>query len=96
MADQSTRYRQQYLDLLTAFSAGFSDIEPPAPDWWALWLTKYGFHAILSEIQDLQTHSLKAKFTTDSIGRALSARLREGALRRAIITPAPESGERRS
>jgi hypothetical protein len=94
MAGQSQRYRQQYLDLLAAFNAGFPGITPPSPEWFALWLGKYSFHAILSEIQDLQTHPLKAKFTTDSIGRALSARLREGALRRAIITPDPEQGEK--
>jgi hypothetical protein len=88
MANQSQRYRQQYLDLLTAFESGFQGIAPPTPEWFALWLGKYGFHAILSEIQELQTHPLKSKFTTESIGRALSARLRDGALRHAITNQA--------
>lgn len=55
------------------------------PSWWSLWVSKHSFQSILGEIQDLSKHPLKPKFTTGSIGRALSARLRDRALESAIM-----------
>jgi hypothetical protein len=84
MPSQEQKLREQYLNLITVFEAAFPGIQPPAPTWFGLWLSKYNPEDISNAIQVLEKHPLKARFTTDSTGRALSALLREAALRRAI------------
>jgi hypothetical protein len=88
MKSQEEILRQQYSSLLTEFSAAFADIEPPASNWWGMWLQRYDISAIREAIQILSRHHLKPRFTTDSTGRAISALLRESALRRAMAPPA--------
>jgi hypothetical protein len=90
---QAEYLRQHYTALLSEFQIAFPHVQPPAPSWWGLWLQKYDPSAIHDAIQTLQNHrpEVKARFTQDSTGKAISALLREDALRRAI-TGAPKSG----
>lgn len=92
MAYHDSKFAAQYTDLIAAFKAAFPDINPPDPTWFAKWLREYRFGAIMDAIQTLQTHSLKAKFTTESTGKAISALLREDALRRAVAGAVPVAG----
>ena len=62
-----------------------SNIAPPDPHWFHLWLAKYPTETILDAINVLAAHPLKTRFTTESTGKALSAWLRAEALRRAVI-----------
>ena len=79
--------RQQYSSLLAEFSAAFPDINPPESRWWQLWLSRYPFTDIRTAIQTLSQHSMKAKFTQDSTGRAITALLRDSAIQRAVPPP---------
>ena len=85
--------RRNYTALLSEFEAAFPHVQPPAPSWWGLWLQKYDPSAIHEAIQRLQKHQpeVKARFTQESTGKAISALLRENALRRAI-TGVPKAG----
>ena len=93
MQSQEETLRQQYATLWAAFQTAFPTINPPDSSWWSLWLRKYEFCDIRDAIQQLSKHPLKSKFTTISTGKALSALLRESALRRAIadVTQAVKS-----
>jgi len=84
--------REQYTTLLTAFKAAFPSIAAPVSDWWLLWFDKYPYSDIRQAIQTLDKHPLKARFTRESTGKAISALLRDAALRRAIAS-APVSGD---
>ncbi len=86
------KFKQDYTTLVAEFQTAFSGIKPPAPDWFVFWLGKYSFREISDAIHTLQTHPLKARFTTESTGRAMSALLRESALRRAVVSPAVDRG----
>ena len=85
-------FRQQYSDLIKQFTDYFPGVKPPDSSWFANWLGRYGFRAISDAMGVLASHSLKAQFTTQSTGKAISALLRDDALRRATIAPA--AGER--
>jgi hypothetical protein len=78
------KFKQDYTDLLAEFQAAFPGINPPDASWFALWLGKHNFREISDAIQTLQSHPLKSRFTTESTGRAISALLRESAVRRAF------------
>lgn len=85
MARHQETLREQYTTLIAAFVAAFPSVQPPEPSWWMLWIDKYNFVDISAAIQRLSQHPLKSRFTQESTGRALSALLREAALRRAVI-----------
>jgi hypothetical protein len=87
MAYHDSKFAAQYTDLIATFKAAFPDIDPPDSTWFAKWLREYRFGAIRDAIQTLATHPMKARFTTDSTGKAISALLREDALRRAVVSP---------
>jgi hypothetical protein len=88
MALHEETLQQQYITLIEAYYAEFPSIEPPAPEWWMLWLDKYSFGDLQAVIQSLGRHPLKARFTSESTGKAIAAKLREIALRRAVsFTP---------
>ncbi len=76
--------RRQYRTLLAAYSAAFPNVAPPHLDWWVIWLQKYDPDAIREAINTLAAHPLKDRFTRDSTGKALSALLRDDAVRRAL------------
>ena len=78
--------KRQYTTLIAAFNAAFPSIEPPLPDWWILWLSKYDFGDIRDAIEKLSRHELKDRFSQESTGRAISSLLRDAALRRAVLS----------
>jgi hypothetical protein len=84
MATESD-FRLQYSHLLAQFRTAFPGIEPPAPVWWAQWLTKYPLEDIQSAIRTLSEHPAKPRFTQESVGRAISASLRQAALARSVL-----------
>jgi len=79
--------RQNFLFLWAEYTAAFPDITPPENHWWTLWMQRYPFEDIRDAIQTLSGHRLKDRFTTESTGRALSALLRDSAVRRAMKPP---------
>jgi hypothetical protein len=90
MQSEEDILRQQYLNLLAEFTAAFPHIaDPPDSSWWLTWLQKYEFADVHDVIQALGTFPspIKSRFTRESTGRAISARLRDMALRRAVTAP---------
>jgi len=88
MLSQKFQFKHDYSALIAAFAAAFPDITPSEAQWFLHWLEKYPAWAIKDAIQTLAKHSMRARFTTESTGRAISALLRAEALKRAI-TSAP-------
>lgn len=86
MTPQEEKFKQYHTDLVSAFQHAFPGIDPPTTSWIQMWLTRYSFMGVLSAIQTLQQHSpeVKAHFTQDSVGRAVSTLLRKNAMQRAI------------
>ena len=76
--------KQQYLELRAEFTAIFPNIPPPEARWWVVWLSRNNTTDIHLAIKKLGEHPLKAKFTTVSTGKAISAILRETAVARAL------------
>jgi hypothetical protein len=93
MTPQESKFRQQYSDLIREFVSSFPGIKPPDSSWFSIWLTKYRAKDVSDAICALTKHSpsVKARFTTESIGRAISALLRDKALRNAISLTAVNS-----
>jgi hypothetical protein len=84
MASQEQTFQSKYTNLLSKYQLAFPGVEPIAPEWWQLWLSKYSFHDIFEAIETLSHRSLNAQVTAQSTGKALSSLLRERALRRAF------------
>ncbi len=82
MLSQEKMFRRQHADITVALENAFPGVQPPESRWILLWLQKYPFPDILAAIQTLRDHPLRAKFTTESVGRAISALLRETAMQR--------------
>jgi hypothetical protein len=78
-----TQEDKLYLNALFEYQAAFPGIQPPAPTWFVKWLIEYDSKALSDTIQTLQRHPKKPLFTTESTGRAISALLRDGAIRAA-------------
>jgi hypothetical protein len=74
--------RRQYQDIVTTLTAAFPGVPPVESVWILSWIDKYPFPDIVAAIQTLHDHSLKSKFTQQSIGRAISAMLRDAAMKR--------------
>lgn len=87
MTPREAQFQQQYSTLIRGFEISFPGIKPPDPSWFNIWLRDYNFQAVCDAMQTLAEHPLKARFTTESTGKAISALLREAALRRAISRP---------
>lgn len=92
MLSQEFQFKQQYSNLIAEFSAAFPGITPPDAPWFFHWLEKYPAWAIKDAVQTLAKHPLKAKFTTASTGKAVSALLRTEALKRAVASVAVDGG----
>ena len=92
MPSQEFQFKQDYSTLIAAFNAAFPNITPPEAQWFFHWLAKYPTWAIKDAIQTLAQHPMRARFTTESTGRALSALLRQSALQRAIASAQPTPG----
>lgn len=80
---------QQYSDIIKELQTAFPGIRIPEPSWIVRWLSQYGFRPLHDAIQTLSSHPAKPRFTTESIGKALSTLLRDEALRRAALTVRP-------
>lgn len=76
--------------LLQTWKESFPNIQPPAANWWALWMRKYSAQAIYDTITQIAAQKKPPK-TTDDIGRAISAVLRDGELVRVINEEMGES-----
>lgn len=87
MQSQEEVLRQQYCTILSAYTAAFPGVRPPDSSWFLIWFRKHDFADILDAIQTLSTHRNKHTFTIASIGKAISAMLRDSALRR-VLAPA--------
>jgi hypothetical protein len=74
--------RRQYDDIFTTLTNAFPGVQPVESRWILLWLDKYPFSDVMNAIQTLHGHPLKARFNQQSIGKAISALLRESAMRR--------------
>lgn len=86
MTQQELKLQQGVINVLTAYHTAFPNIDPPAAAWLQHWLTRYSDTAVLDAIQTLQKHipQVKARFTTDSVGKAISSLLRADAMKRVI------------
>jgi hypothetical protein len=93
MTPHEEQFHQQVQTILAAFTAACPNVEPPASAWLQHWLNRYSITAILDAIQFLQDRhpQVKAQFTTESTGKAISARLRQSAINRAVAS-APKTG----
>lgn len=80
MMSHTETIQQQYVKLRAEFKAAFPDIEPPEPRWWVVWLSHNNHTDVHLAIEKLGKHPLKAKFTTVSTGKAISALLRDAAV----------------
>jgi hypothetical protein len=78
--------RRKYTTALAAWIAAFPGIDPPHATFWQVWFKENDACDILEAIRTLQSHSapVRARYTTSSLARAITAMLREIALRRAI------------
>lgn len=87
--------RKQFTTARAAWIAAFPNIQPADATWWQVWFKHNDASDILEAIRILQSHSapVRAKYTTNSISRAITAMLREIALRRAIPLSAPSKPE---
>jgi len=94
MTPQEAKFRQQYAAIICEFENEFPGIQPPDPSWITIWLRQYNFRAICDAIQTLQNHPphVKARFSQESVGRAISALLRADAVKRAIASVPTPSG----
>jgi hypothetical protein len=85
------QFQQQIQAIITAFKAACPNVDLPTAAWLAHWLNRYSVTAILDAIQFLQNchPQVKARFTTESTGKAISARLRQSAINRAVSSVSP-------
>jgi hypothetical protein len=96
MDPQHGNFEQHVIDILTAFRTEFPNIEPPAADWLQHWLNRYSSVTILAAIRTLGRHvpQVKARFTQESVGRAISASLRATAIKLAVASAQAKVGGR--
>jgi hypothetical protein len=88
---QVSTIRKQYATALAAWTTAFPHLQHPSASWWQTWLRDNDYTDILEAIKTLQGHSapVRARYTTDSVSRAITTLLREIALQRAIpVVPA--------
>jgi hypothetical protein len=74
--------RRQHDDIGTTLAAAFTSVPVVESRWILLWLDQYPFSDIIDAITTLHAHPLKAQFTQASVGRAISALLRQRAMNR--------------
>jgi hypothetical protein len=86
MLSQEWQFKHDYSTLITTFQAAFPHIAPPDYQWFFHWLEKYSVLMIKEAIETLGKHRQKDRFTPDSTGKAISAILRQEALKRAIAS----------
>jgi len=86
MTAQETEFQDQCLSIIAACKNEFPSLEPPPPVWLHQWLSRNSCQAILDAVRTLASHPahVRARYSEESVGRAISALLRDRALRRAI------------
>jgi hypothetical protein len=92
MPSQEWQFKQDYSAVITAFNEAFPNTTPPEYQWIFHWLGKYPVWAVRDAIQTLSQHPLRDKFTTTSIGKAISALLRVNAMKRAVSSVSVSPG----
>lgn len=80
--DQET-YRRNSRILLQTFKDKFPSLQPPAAFWWQRWMDKYSHRLIQATVIQVANKKL-ANPTTDKIGQAISAILRDSERQRII------------
>ena len=76
---QADLYRKQYLNLVEAFKSNHPDLAIPDPSVFRMWLSRYSPTDI-----ELAMATVPTTFNTDSTGRAISRKLKEMALDKAV------------
>jgi hypothetical protein len=95
MLSQEWQFQKDYSDLIADYRKSFPGVDPPDPQWFFHWAEKYPTSAIKDAIHTLAKHSLKASFSAESCGRAISSLLRTDALKRALAkVQTPTGGTR--
>jgi len=96
MQTPNNNFQQQVIDILTAYSTAFPNIEPPGADWLQHWLNTHGVGTVLAAIKTLQSYPphVKARYTQESVGRAISASLRATAIKLAVASAQSKVGGR--
>jgi hypothetical protein len=84
MMPQAELFARAYVKVLAEFAEAFPNVQPSEIFWFEGWVRKYGFRNLSNVIKHLAVHPLKAQFTTESTGKAISALLRENAMKQAI------------
>jgi hypothetical protein len=86
MTPEEQKYRRIYDDIATKITSTLG-VPAPATSWVTLWLTRHSYHSILAAIEVLQGHPehIRARYSTESVGKAISALLRAEAVRRAAL-----------
>ena len=94
MTPQEAKFRQQYAALILEFETAFPGVPPPDPGWIGRWLKEYNYRAICDAIRTLQSYTpdVRARYTQESVGRAVSSLLRAEALKRALAPVQPKVG----
>ena len=92
MPSEESILREQYTTLLSDFVGAFPRIKPPDPTWWFDWMKRYDCGSIHEAIETLGQHPAKLRFSTESTCRAISALLRQIAMRRALSLPVAPGG----
>jgi hypothetical protein len=77
------KLKNQYADIIRTLELSFPGVSPPESKWILLWQNNYQFPDIMAAITTLYHHPMKARFTQDSVGRAIGALLKDAAMKRA-------------
>src|ERR1700676_2318132 len=97
MTPQEMKFRQYHTDIVSALRPAFPGVDPPDASWIQIWLTRYSFMGILAAIRNLQNYppQVKARYSQESVGRAISSLLRASAIKRSVVgTPGTNGGSR--
>lgn len=93
MTPQEVKFLHHYRNMVAAFKAAFPHIEPPKPERIGDWLTRYNDVFIIRALETLQKQppSIQARFTQESVERAISATLRANAVSSAVAIAVAEA-----
>jgi len=84
-------YRQNFRLLLETWKDEFPELLPPAASWWQMWMQKYDHLSIQDTILQIAAKPKHPK-TTEGIGKAISAILRDTEKTRVITEEMKRAG----
>lgn len=95
MATAEQHLRRLLAAVIHELKTAFPTLQAPDPSWIMIWVQKYPLIDIQAAIQTLSQHppQVQARYTTESVGRAITALLRERTIRR-VIESATKSATR--